>query len=162
MSFPFLFRSLLQAEFTRIRSLRNPSKKMSKSDPDVNSRVELTDPADLIRKKIRKAVTDSTSLVSYDPTKRPGVSTLIDIDAACTNREPEEIVEECLLKGLTTGEYKSIVSDHLIEMLKPIQKKYNELIADKAEIRRILDKGAQKASERASKNYVEIARLIGT
>ena len=135
---------------------------MSKSDPDVNSRIELTDPADVIRKKIRKAVTDSTSLVSYDPEKRPGVSTLVDIDAACTGREPEEVVEECLLKGLSTGEYKSVVAGHLIETLKPIQKKYAELVNDKPALDRILARGGEQASERAAKNYAEIARLIGT
>ena len=97
---------------------------MSKSDLDANSRIQLTDPPELILKKIRKAVTDSTSLVSYDPVNRPGVSTLLDIDSACTDRDPEEISEQMLLKTINTGEYKREVANILIEHLKPIQKKY--------------------------------------
>ena len=91
-----------------------------------------------------------------------GHDTLVDIDAACTGREPEELVEDCLLRGLTTGEYKSVVSDHLIETLKPIQKKYADLINDKPGLDRILAHGGQLARQRAARNYAEIARLIGT
>ncbi len=151
----------IEAEFKRLQSLRDPSKKMSKSDVDQNSRIELTDPADVIRRKIRKAVTDSTSLISYDKEKRPGVSTLIDIESACTDQDPEEIVESCLLKSYDTGEYKKHVADVLIQYLKPIQSKYIELINDRNRLRKILDDGAEKANLIAAKNYKEICKIVG-
>lgn len=134
---------------------------MSKSDPDSNSRIQLTDLADLITKKIRKAVTDSTSLVSYNPVQRPGVSTLLDIDSACTGRDPEEISESCLLRAIDTGEYKREVARLLIDHLAPIQKKYLELINDKVYLRKCLDEGANKASQIASRNLNEICETIG-
>lgn len=134
---------------------------MSKSDLDANSRIQLTDPPELILKKIRKAVTDSTSLVSYDPINRPGVSTLLDIDSACTDRDPEEISEQMLLKTINTGEYKREVANILIEHLKPIQKKYLELINDKTYLIKTLNEGAVKANDIASKNYEQICNIIG-
>jgi tryptophanyl-tRNA synthetase len=134
---------------------------MSKSDSDSNSRIQLTDPADLISRKLRKAVTDSTSLVSYDPVKRPGVSTLLDIDSACTGRDPEEISESCLLRYMDTGEYKKEVARLLIEHLAPIQKKYLELINDKVYLRKCLDEGANKASRIAALNLDRICEIIG-
>lgn len=134
---------------------------MSKSDADANSRIQLTDPPELITKKIRKAVTDSTSIITYDPENRPGVSTLLDIDSACTNRDPEEISEICLMKSLDTGEYKKEVARVLIEHLKPIQKKYLEIVNDRAYLQKCLNEGASKANEIASKNYEEICKVIG-
>lgn len=92
---------------------------MSKSDTDTNSYIQLTDPEKTIA---RKAVTDSTSRVTYEPESRPGVVALIDIDAACSGREPEEIVEACELMAMDTGEYKREVATRLSEHLGPIQK----------------------------------------
>lgn len=134
---------------------------MSKSDADANSRIQLTDPPEIILKKIRKAVTDSTSLVSYDPEKRPGVSTLLDIDSACTNRDAEEIVEACLMRALDTGEYKKEVARNLIEHLQPIQKKYLQLANDRAYLRKCLDHGALRANEIAARNFEDISKIIG-
>ncbi len=134
---------------------------MSKSDTDSNSYIQLTDPSDIITRKIRKAVTDSTSLVSYDPETRPGVATLIDIDAACTGRDPDEIAETCELMAIDTGMYKKEVSDRLIQHLEPIQKKYLQLMKDKVYLRSLLDKGANKANNIASKHYEEVCRIVG-
>ena len=134
---------------------------MSKSDPDPLSRIQLTDPSDLIHKKIRKAVTDSTSLITYDPLKRPGVSTLLELDAACTDRDPDEIAEQCLLKGMDTSEYKKEVATLLSKYLQPIQTEYLKLINDRAYLRKCLDDGASKANHIASINFKQISTLIG-
>ena len=152
----------IETSLTRLKSLRDPAKKMSKSDADQNSRIELTDPAELIRKKIKKAVTDAKGSITYEPEKRPGVATLIDIDAACTGRDPDEIVEYCLLNALDTGLYKQEVANLLIKHVEPIQQKYLELISDKAYLRKVLDEGADRASEIASKNFKEITKIIGS
>jgi len=151
----------VESEFKRLRSLRDPSKKMSKSDVDSASRIELTDPADLIVRKVRKAVTDSTSLVSYDPEKRPGVSTLVDIECACTDKDPEEVVEYALLNSFDTGEYKKHVANVLVQHLKPIQSKYTHLMNNPSLLKELLTQGAQKANEIASQNYAQVSKMIG-
>lgn len=148
-------------EFTKLKSLRDPSKKMSKSDPDQNGRIELTDMPDVIVKKIRKAVTDSQSAITYDPETRPGVGTLLEIESACTGKEIEEIVESCYLASLDTGEYKKKVAEALIDHLKPIQNEYARLIKDKAYLRKCLDDGGEKASSIASQTYSELCSIIG-
>lgn len=85
----------------RIRSLRDPSKKQSKSDPNDKSRITLRDSPAAIRKKIKRAITDFTSEVTYDPEKRPGVSNLVGIHSLVKNVSPQEICDEA--KGLDTG-----------------------------------------------------------
>lgn len=85
----------------RIRSLRDPSKKQSKSDPNDKSRITLRDTPDAIRMKIKRAITDFTSEVTYDPDNRPGVSNLISIHALTRNVSPQQICEE--VRGLDTG-----------------------------------------------------------
>ena len=134
---------------------------MSKSDTDINSRIQLTDPPEIIIKKLRKAITDANSLVSYEPVERPGVATLIDIDAACSSLDPEEIVENCLLRSMDTGEYKKHVADRLIEHLRPIQAKYMQLMNDKTYLRRLLDEGADKANQIAAATFDNVAKIVG-
>lgn len=134
---------------------------MSKSDKDSGSFIQLTDPADVIEKKIRKAVTDFNSHVTYDPENRPGVATLIDIDSACTGLEPEEIEEDCMLRALNTGDYKLEVAEKLVEHLKPIQSEYMRLMSDKAHLNKILKQGADKANEIAAYNYGNVCKIIG-
>lgn len=151
----------IATDLKRLKSLRDPSKKMSKSDKDQNSYIQLTDPAELIIKKMRKAVTDSNSHVTYEPEARPGVSTLLDIDAACTDNYPEEIVEDCMLRALDTGEYKKEVAERLIEHLKPIQRKYTALMSDKAYLKKLLDEGAVKANEIAAGTYDDVCTIVG-
>lgn len=86
----------------RIRSLRDPSKKQSKSDPNDKSRITLRDSPDQIRKKIKKALTDFTSEVTYDPVDRPGIANLVGIHALIKNVSPHEICQRA--KGLDTGQ----------------------------------------------------------
>ncbi len=135
---------------------------MSKSDADNGSRIQLTDTPDLIMKKIRKAVTDSKSLVSYEPIERPGVSTLIDIESACTGADPEDIVETCFLRSMDTGEYKKHVADVLVAYLKPIQEKYMRYISDKQFLKKIIDEGGEHANQMAAKTFNQLEILIGT
>lgn len=85
----------------RIRSLRDPSKKQSKSDPNDKSRITLRDSPNAIRKKIKRAITDFTSEVTYDPVNRPGVANLVGIHSLVKNISPNEICNE--VKALDTG-----------------------------------------------------------
>ncbi len=93
--------------FSKIRNLRDPTKKMSKSSPDENSRIELTDSPDVIRYRIKKALTDSTSAISYDPDGRPGVSNLIAIHAAITGLDTNQLCDQ--VSSLDTGKYVVII-----------------------------------------------------
>jgi tryptophanyl-tRNA synthetase len=151
--------STMATDLKRLKSLRDPLKKMSKSDQDTNSFIQLTDPEEIVMNKIRLAVTDSISQITYDPINRPGVATLIDIDSACTGLDPAEITGAC--KEMNTGQYKKEVAGRLSEHLKPVQKKYLELISDKAYLRSLLDKGASKANEIAGRKYKDICGIVG-
>lgn len=86
----------------RILSLRDPTKKQSKSDPSKNTRITVRDDPDAIRRKIKKAVTDFTSEVTYDPMERPGVSNLINIHSQVKNVSAEQIVADAAT--LNTGQ----------------------------------------------------------
>lgn len=86
----------------RIRSLRDPSKKQSKSDPNDKSRITLRDPPDKIRKNIKRAITDFTSEVTYDPINRPGVANLVGIHALVKNVSTQTICDQA--KGIDTGQ----------------------------------------------------------
>jgi tryptophanyl-tRNA synthetase len=114
------------------------------------SRIDLNDPSDLIEKKLKKAVTDTQSSVTYEPEKRLGVSTLLDIHAECTGQTKSEIVEWCKLNSMNTGLYKQIVAQELIKHLKPIQANYARLIEDKAYLKKVLDESALKANQIAA------------
>lgn len=85
----------------RIKSLRDPTKKMSKSDPDPKSFINLLDTPDEIRSKLKKAITDFTSAVTFDPENRPGVANLLTLHSLASNKTPDEICEE--VKHLDTG-----------------------------------------------------------
>ena len=93
---------------------------MSKSEPNPLSRIELTDTPDQIAEKIKKAVTDFTSEVTYDPEQRPGVANLIDIHTAFSGLFPEDVCEDAYLKAMDTGMFKSKVTEVVVEKLKPI------------------------------------------
>ncbi|CAH1108561.1 unnamed protein product [Psylliodes chrysocephalus] len=146
-------------EFARLRSLRDPMKKMSKSDPDAKSRICLTDKPDDIVRNIKKAVTDFTSELTYDPEARPGVSNLINIHSFVTNESVEEICRQA--ENLNTGQYKLVVADAVIEYLKPIQDKISKYLSDSDLLMGILEEGRQKANEIASKNWIEVQNKLG-
>lgn len=101
-TFPIIEPMIGQDASARIRSLRDPSKKQSKSDPNDKSRINLRDSPDTIRRKIKRAITDFTSEVAYDPDNRPGVANLVGIHALVKNVSPQEICEQA--KGIDTGQ----------------------------------------------------------
>ncbi|CAH0583999.1 unnamed protein product [Chrysodeixis includens] len=111
----------------RLRSLRDPTKKMSKSDSDPKSRILMTDSDEVIELKIRKAVTDFTPQVTYEPSTRPGVSNLVAIHCLAEDKLPEEVVEEA--DGLSTAQYKRVVAAALQRALGPVRERARELRA---------------------------------
>ncbi|CAG5135823.1 unnamed protein product, partial [Candidula unifasciata] len=151
----------LTREVPKIRSLRNPLNKMSKSDVNVNSRIELLDTPDQIKEKIKKAVTDFTSEVTYDPENRPGVSNLVEIHMALTELSVDEIVEESFLCAENTDMYKQRLAEVIIEKLSPIRAQVLRYQKDPKYLLDVLHSGAAKASVLADKTMTEVRRLVG-
>ena len=150
---------VLRQDAARLRSLRQPTKKMSKSERDPRGRVALSDAPDVVREKFKKAVTDFTSEVYYDPEGRPGVSNLMVIDRAVTGRSFEEI--QAATQGLTTAQYKLVLGDAVVDHLAPIRQHINHLMQEPGHLDQILEEGAEKARERASKTWKEVKQKVG-
>lgn len=149
---------LLGQDGTRVMSLQEPTKKMSKSDDNQTATVYLLDTPKDIEKKIKRAQTDSDNAVRYDREAKPGISNLMDIFAALTDKSHEEI--ERAYAGQGYGTFKKDVAEATISVLEPIQKRYAELI-DTPELDVILTKGAEKAREKASKMYEAVTKAMG-
>jgi tryptophanyl-tRNA synthetase len=142
-------------------SLRDPKRKMSKSDPDQNARLNLDDPPHAIAHKIRKAVTDSltaTHGISYDPAQRPGVSNLVAVLAGVQRRGVEEVAAECA--GLGMGAFKERVAEAVVEHLRPMQARMAELEGDPGYVEKVLEEGAAAARMVAKQKFDEIWDVV--
>uniref|UniRef100_A0A8D2ARR8 Tryptophan--tRNA ligase, mitochondrial n=1 Tax=Sciurus vulgaris TaxID=55149 RepID=A0A8D2ARR8_SCIVU len=143
----------------KVKSLRDPSSKMSKSDPDKLATVRITDSPEEIVQKFRKAVTDFTSEVTYDPASRAGVSNMVAIHAAVTGLTTEEIVRRST--GIDTAHYKLMVADAVIEKFAPIKTEIEKLKMDKEHLEKVLRTGSAKAKELAYPVLQEVKKLVG-
>jgi len=152
---------LIMGEAARIMSLRDGAKKMSKSDTSDYSRINLTDDADTIMLKIRKAKTDPEPLPDTleDLAKRPEAQNLVSIYAAMADRPLEGVLREHA--GETFSTFKKDLADLTIAKLVPITNRMRELMADPAEIDAILAKGAEKANALTQKHLKEIKERVG-
>lgn len=144
-------------EATRIMSLTDPTKKMSKSDENENSRIEILDSPEAIRKKFAKAVTDSGSEIRFDRENKPGISNLLNILAVCTNTPIPDLEKE--YKSKSYGEFKKDVAEAVIELLAPFQEKYNQ-ISDK-DVIEILKKGADNVAPIAQATLQRVKDAVG-
>ncbi|CAG2166764.1 unnamed protein product [Oppiella nova] len=144
----------------RIRSLRTADKKMSKSEVNEKSRIEITDSPDRIREKIRKAVTDMRSEVTYEPDSRPGVSNLVAIYSLISGLTPEEVCHQNM--GRNTGEFKQVLSDLVVEHLKPIRDNVLRLMADESYLEQVLTDGHNRAFSIAQQTMCEVNDAIGS
>ncbi|MGJ7034342.1 tryptophan--tRNA ligase [Anoxybacillus eryuanensis] len=142
----------------RIMSLTDPTKKMSKSDPNQKSYITLLDDAKTIEKKVKSAVTDSEGIIRYDKEKKPGVSNLLTIYSILANESIEQLEERYAGKGY--GEFKADVAQVIIDALTPIQEKYYELM-ESSKLDDILDEGAEKANRVANKMLKKMENAIG-
>ena len=132
-------------EGARIKNLQEPERLMSTTRGAPQGVVRLIDPPDVIRKKFKTAVTDSGTEVRHDPEDKPGVSNLIEIMAVSTGSSISEV--EAQFDGQGYGAFKEGVAEAVVELLAPIQERYNALRADEGELRRMLAQGADKARE---------------
>ena len=142
----------------RIMSLSDPTRKMSKSDPE-DTFIAILDEPNVIRKKVRRAVTDSEALVKYDVENKPGVSNLMSIYSAVTGKAFAEIENESVGKGY--GDFKEAVADAVIAELEPIQARYRQISADKAYLNEVMTKGAERAAKLAARTMSKVRRKVG-
>lgn len=143
----------------RIMGLQEPTSKMSKSSTIPNDSIFLTDTPEEILKKVKKAVTDSDGIVKYDKENKPGISNLMTIYRAIKGMSYEEIEKE--FEGQNYGTFKTKVAETIIEALKPIQEKYNDLISKQDYLESIYQKGAERASKIAKETLKDVYEKIG-
>lgn len=132
---------------------------MSKSSPQVASRILLTDSPAQIASKIRAAVTDSIPDISYDPTGRPGTGNLLNILAACSNESPDAVAARYAGKG--HGQLKQDVVDALQALLEMPRDKYRQLRAEEGYLHDIAARGAEKARELSAITLEEVRKRVG-
>ena len=149
----------IQKVGARIMSLNNPGSKMSKSDP--NGCVFLMENPDDIRRKFKRAITDSDTenCVHYDPVNKPGVSNLMGIYAAVTGKSYAEIEQEFAGQGY--GVFKPAVGEAVVETLAPIQAEAKRILADKAYLQEVYRDGAERAGAVARKTLRKVYKKIG-
>lgn len=145
-------------EGARIMSLQDPLKKMSKSDSNVNNIISMLDSPDVVKKKIKRAVTDSGSQIKKN-TSNPGISNLLQLHSLVTNVQISEL--ENKFEGKLYSDLKNELIDSVNEFLKPIQDEYIHLSSDKSYLNLILKKGAEDAFYRARKTLSKVYRKVG-
>ena len=152
---------LIQKQFSRIMSLKDGMKKMSKSDPSDLSRINLTDEKNEISNKIKRAKTDPMPMPTNieDLTERPEAENLLGIYSSLQNQNLEKSVNE--FNGKQFSEFKNRLTEILIEKIEPISKEIKKLLNDEKYLDGILVKGSEEADKIASKKITEIKKLVG-
>ncbi|KAJ2878033.1 Tryptophan--tRNA ligase, mitochondrial [Coemansia aciculifera] len=144
----------------RIMSLKDPLRKMSKSDPNEMSRIILSDSDDDVRKKIKRAPTDAITGITFDPKERPGVANLVSIYAALRDiADPAEAARA--MESLNNAQLKESVADAVVQTLGPIRNQMNRLLDDKAYLERVLCDNEARARSVAEESWREIAKCVG-
>jgi tryptophanyl-tRNA synthetase len=141
----------------RVMSLQDVTSKMSKSDPDPDSRIDLIDEPDEITRKIKSAVTDSDRTVRYDWEHKPGISNLLVIFSLSSGRSISELEEQYRDAGY--GRFKEAVAEAVVERLTPIRTRYKAL--DDAEVSHIMQKSALDARTKAEGTMVRVRKAVG-
>ena len=142
----------------KIKDLKDPSKKMSKSDESPLGVISMFDNLDDIRKKIKGATTDSDNIVKYDPDNKPGISNLINIVVSLTNRSVEDI--ELEFKDSGYGVFKNYVADIVVNKISEVQDRYNKII-NSSELDDILNKGRDLTIKMAKEKFELMKEKMG-
>ncbi|WP_420099713.1 tryptophan--tRNA ligase [Corynebacterium sp.] len=145
----------------KIYDLQDPTSKMSKSGDNPKGIVNLLDEPKTSAKRIRSAVTDNDGEIRYDREEKPGVSNLLVIQSALTGRSVDEIVADYQAAGAQYGALKVDTADALQAFTTPLKARYDEYMADPAELKRILDRGAEKAGVVAESVVADVYEKMG-
>ena len=146
-------------ETAKIFSLSDPLRKMSKSDEDENSFITLLDTAEQVKRKLRRAVTDSDGEIRFDPEHKPGVSNLLAILSSLSGESLQTVTDR--LSGQGYGALKDATTKAVVETLKPIQQEFTRLMADKAYLSAVLSENASRAQLLATRTLRKVYKKIG-
>jgi tryptophanyl-tRNA synthetase len=152
---------LLVKSGAKIMSLQEPTKKMSKSDPNPKSFISMMDDFDVISKKIKSAVTDSEGVIEYRPDdeNKAGINNLLSMMAVVTGSTPEDVAKN--FSGEGYGTFKSVVADAVVDTIRPIREEYDRLIKDKAYLQQIYKNGAESSHRLAQRTLKKVYKKVG-
>ena len=143
----------------KIMSLTTPENKMSKSDKDPGGCIYLMQKPEDIMRAFKRAVTDSETLVKYDPVNKPGVSNLMTIYSTATGKSFNEI--EADFEGRGYGDFKPAVGEAVFELLRPIREETDRLLKDKTYLESVYKEGAEKAARAAARTLRKVYKKVG-
>ncbi len=145
----------------KIMSLQEPTKKMSKSDPNPKSFISMMDDFNVIAKKIKSAVTDSEGIIEYRPDDeaKAGINNLLSIMAVMQDKTPEEVAKEFAGEGY--GAFKGAVADTVVDAIRPIREEYDRIIKDKAYLESVYKSGAESAQRLARRTLMKVYKKVG-
>ncbi|MBD6619202.1 tryptophan--tRNA ligase [Komarekiella sp. 'clone 1'] len=150
---------LIRKEGARVMSLADGTRKMSKSDPSDLSRINLLDPPDQIQYKIKRCKTDPIRGLTFDDPERPECNNLLTLYMLLSGKAKEEVAAQC--QDMGWGQFKPLLTDTLIESLKPIQEKYQAITEDKGYLESVLRDGRQKAQAIANQTLAQVKAALG-
>jgi tryptophanyl-tRNA synthetase len=150
---------LIRKEGARVMSLADGTRKMSKSDPSDLSRINLLDPPDQIQYKIKRCKTDPIRGLTFDDPERPECNNLLTLYMLLSGKAKEEVAAQC--QDMGWGQFKPLLTDTIIESLKPIQEKYQTITEDKGYLESVLRDGRQKAQAIANQTLAQVKAALG-
>jgi tryptophanyl-tRNA synthetase len=150
---------LIRKEGARVMSLMDGTKKMSKSDPAEGSRINLLDTPDVIQKKIKRCKTDTVKGLTFDDPERPECNNLLGLYQILSGKTKEDVAAQC--QDMGWGQFKPLLTETMIESLKPIQDKYQAVIDDKGYLESVLRQGREKAEAIALSTLLNVKSALG-
>lgn len=150
--------AVIAGQGSRIMALDDPTRKMDKSSDRPNNLIWMNDSADVVRRKIARAVTDSGHEIVFSPDK-PAISNLMEIFAAVTDADVSQV--EKAFNGKGYAEFKNALAEAVVAFLEPFQQRYRDILADQGRLDAILDAGGEKARAAAEETLVHVRRAIG-
>jgi len=150
---------LILKEGARVMSLTDGRNKMSKSDPNEGSRITLLDPPDLIRKKIKRAKTDPVMGLEFGNPERPEADNLLGLYALTSGQSREAVASQCAAMGW--GAFKPLLTDAVVDALRPIQERYTAWRQDETALRAVLDQGQERAAHVAEATLERVREAMG-
>ncbi|MEH2177841.1 tryptophan--tRNA ligase [Nostoc sp.] len=150
---------LIRKEGARVMSLADGTRKMSKSDPSELSRISLLDSPEQIQYKIKRCKTDPIRGLTFDDPARPECNNLLTLYTLLSGKRKEDVAVEC--QDMGWGQFKPLLTDTIIESLKPIQEKYHSITADKSYLESVLRDGGEKARAIANQTLSQVKTALG-
>ncbi|NET38111.1 MAG: tryptophan--tRNA ligase [Cyanothece sp. SIO1E1] len=150
---------LIRTEGARVMSLTDGTRKMSKSDPSEMSRIEVLDPPDLVQKKIKRCKTDAIRGLTFDDITRPECNNLLTLYMVLSGQSKAAVTAEC--QDMGWGQFKPLLTETIISVLKPIQEKYQAITAEPGYLDSVLCQGREKAEAIANDTLAKVKASLG-